>query len=140
MVRHPADLGAKAYANSAPEHEFSTEEVILSMLQHDSTFLQLLATRSREAGIDQFTLESAVADTYHNLVEHEEGRFQRRRRSAIQCSTRVVASPSNGAIQTESLPGITMIIPSNYQKVYQIALQSLYQYWGIPCVPDLNRK
>ena len=137
---HPADLGAKAYASSAPEHDFSTEEVILSMLQHDSTFLQLLATKSCEAGIDQFTLESAVADTYHNLVEQEEGMFKRGRRPAFTCSSRVIASPFKSAIQTETLPDITMVIPSNYQKVYQIALQSLYQYWGIPCVPDMYRK
>lgn len=110
------------------------------MLQHDSTFLQLLATKSHEAGIDQFTLESAVADTYHNLVQQEEGMFKRARRPAYTCSSRVVASRSEGAEQMESLPDITMVIPGHYQKVYQIALQSLYQYWGIPCVPDMYRR
>ena len=109
------------------------------MLQHDSSFLQLLATISREAGIDQFTLESAVADTYLHLAEQEEemSRSKRGRRPAFTHSFRVVSSPSNGAVQKESLPDITMVIPSNYQKVYQIALQSLYQYWGVPCVPDI---
>lgn len=135
-----ADVGAKAYASSAPQHSFSTEEVILSMLQHDSTFLQLLAMQSHEAGIDQFILESAVAGIFRDLLEQEESAWRfKRRRPAFICSSVMQASCFIGATQEERLPNITMVIPNNLKKVDQVALQSLYQYWGVPCSPDMYR-
>lgn len=141
QVVAPADVGAKAYANSAPQHSFSTQEVILSMLQHDSTFLQLLALKSHEAGIDDFILESAVAGIYRDLAEREESTWRfKRRRPVFICSSAAQASCLSGATQEERMPSITMVIPSDLKKVDQVALQSLYQYWGVPCVPDMYRK
>ena len=136
-----ADAGAKAYASSAPQYSFSTEEVILSMLQHDSTFLQLLAMKSREAGIDQFILESAVAGIHRYVVEQEESAWLfNSRRPAFICSSAPQALRwLNGETQEERMPDITMVVPSNFGKVDQLALQSLYQYWGVPCAPDMYR-
>lgn len=114
-----ADIGAKAYASSAPEHCFSTQEVILSMLQHDEKFLQLLHQRSRDEGIDPLNLELAVADSYRSLAEREGGQYGRWPYNCPKC------------LRHKSLFGINMIIPNGYAKVDRIALEALYQYWGI---------
>ncbi|KAL3145158.1 hypothetical protein ABBQ38_001759 [Trebouxia sp. C0009 RCD-2024] len=113
------DIGAKAYASSAPEHCFSTQEVILSMLQHDEKFLQLLHQRSRDEGIDPLNLELAVADSYRSLAEREGGQYGRWPYNCPKC------------LRHKSLFGINMIIPNGYAKVDRIALEALYQYWGI---------
>ena len=139
-VCHPADIGAKAYASSAPEHSFSTEEVILSMLQHDSRFRQLLDETANRAGIDRFWLECTVADTYRYFVQHEAAKCGRGRRPAFEYSSLVTSSRPCSSGMQKTLPDVTLIIPGYLFKFQQIALESLYQYWGIPCVPDTYRK
>ena len=96
------------------------------MLQHDQKFLQLLDERSHEAGIDPISLELAVADSYRSLLEREQGRSGAGRRTFTYFSRLPVNCPN-----LLSLPGIRMIIPNDYAKVDQLALEALYQYWGI---------
>lgn len=122
-----ADIGAKAYANSAPEHSFSTQEVILSMLQHDERFLSLVREKSHDADIDQLSLELAVADSYRSLVEREGAARTPKLRHF--CQPKPVHCQR--FVGHASQPSINMIIPSNYATVDQIALEVLYQYWGI---------
>ena len=126
-----ADIGAKAYANSVPEHSFSTQEVILSMLQHDQRFRHLLAAEAHAAGRDPMVLEWAMADTYRSFKEHGSLQYGAKRREAYRLTSYYCHNNTFG---------VDMIIPSNYPKMYQIALKTLYHYWGIPCSLDSYRK
>ena len=101
------------------------------MLQHDQRFRQLLAAEAQGAGRDPIALEWAVADTCRHLKEYESLYSGARRRQAYRLTSEGCHTKTDK---------VTMIIPCNYQKVYQIALEALYHYWGIPCGPDLYRK
>ncbi|KAL3145277.1 hypothetical protein ABBQ32_001015 [Trebouxia sp. C0010 RCD-2024] len=133
------DIGAKAYASSAPEHCFSTQEVILSMLQHDERFLELLRQRSRDEGIDPLSLELAVADSYRSLTEREAGQFGAGK-WPYKHTTQLPVSHPPKYVRNKTLFGINMIIPYDYAKVDQIALEALYQYWGIMYVNTRSRR
>ena len=123
-----ADIGAKTYANSVPEHDFSTQEVVLSMLQHDTRFRQLLAARANTANLDLIELECVIADSYRNAQAYDE----------LFTSCSEAYKPASGKSAREAV-SVEMTIPGNYGKIYQIALDTLYQYWGIPCSPAVYR-
>ena len=63
-----ADIGAAAYAKSVEDSTFSTQEVILSMLHHDTRFKAMLREGSSNLGLDHINVEFAVADTHRHCL------------------------------------------------------------------------
>lgn len=125
----------------------STQEILLSMLENDTTFRSLLVQKSNasasqawlpcqntwarsEDGIDSWELEIAVA----GLLQHAQ-----KLDAAIDP---LWADSTDASVQEYwSLPSdpdshkLYMMVPYTSSPVSDLALRVIYQYWGIPCVP-----
>lgn len=141
-----ADIGAAAYASVMEGCELTTQEILLSMLENDSSFRDLLAKESsakaRQAwmpchstwaiskdGIDSWELELAVAGLMSHAEQLDEA-----------ATTLVWAKGPKMDLSLDQQPGhlaegVHMIVPSTSSPVSDLALRIVFKYWGIPCRP-----
>ena len=145
-----ADIGAAAYASALEGCTMSTQDVILSMLENDNAFRDLLVRQCRgsgklawlpcqntwalsEHGHDIWDLELAVA----GVLQHAQ---------TVDASTRSPmwsrkASPESEIGKGDAadgepvLGGVCMTAMSTADPISDLALRTVYQYWGIPWVP-----
>ena len=140
-----AAIGATAYARSLEDCSFSTQEVILSMLEHDSTFRNLVLAESSAAGIDPINFEFAIADAHRYCLAMESmqsrrGKAQRPAWATEQAQD--IWAVAGGAVavdgDTHTAGRICVIIPSSWDLYQKAALQLLYSYWGVPYEVDVR--
>ncbi len=125
-----ADIGAKVYASSVEGCNFSTQEVILSMLEHDSSFKDIIKTDSAWFQLDPWELEFAVADAYRYISEYEKMLSLRGKKEKLTWATET--GEHNGFGNGRPDRGIHMIICGAWGSKENVALRLLYTYWGIP--------
>lgn len=144
-----ADIGAAAYASALEGCTMSTQEILLSMLENDTTFRALLVSGSKavagqaflpcqdtwalsEGGIDSWDLELAVA----GLLQHAQ-QLDKAATSLLWAKSAVPdLGVEQGSLGSEPPPrNVYMIVPSTSSPVSGLALRVVYQYWGIPCSP-----
>ena len=142
-----AEIGAASYGSALEGCTMSTQEILLSMLENDTTFRSLLVKESHasarqawlpcqntwalsENGIDSWELEVAVA----GLLQHAQ-KLDAAVSPLCASSTGPSVQEDGSSWSDPDSHKMYMMIPITSSPVSDLALRVVYQYWGIPCIP-----